>query len=212
LKLHKFTFNYFSENTYVLYDETRECAIIDPGCCNTLEEEELKNYISSQNLKPVLLLNTHCHIDHILGNKFVAEKYDLGLQIHKYDLPVLNAGTEVANRYGIPYGLSPLPINFLEDGDKSTFGNTTLDIVLAPGHSPGSICFIHHNTQIVIGGDVLFQGSIGRTDLPGGDFNTLATSIKTKLYTLKDDYIVYSGHGEETTIGVEKLSNPYVKA
>lgn len=212
MQIQKFTFNYFSENTYLLYDETLECAIIDPGCCNREEENTLKNFITSKNLNPVLLLNTHCHIDHILGNAFVADTYNLNLHIHKEDLQVLIAGTVVADRYGIPYNPSPNAEVFLEEGQTISFGNTSLDIVFTPGHSPGSICFINHKNKNVIGGDVLFQGSIGRTDLPGGDFETLANSIRTKLYTLPDDYIVYPGHGDETTIGIEKISNPFVKA
>lgn len=212
LHIQKFTFNYFSENTYLLYDDTLECAIIDPGCCNKEEETTLKNFITTNNLKPVLLLNTHCHIDHILGNAFVADTFKLDLHIHKKDLEVLIAGTVVADRYGIPYHPSPSPSVFLEEGETIKFGNTELAIVFTPGHSPGSICFINHKNKSVIGGDVLFQGSIGRTDLPGGDFETLANSIRTKLYTLPDDYLVFPGHGDETPIGVEKISNPFVKA
>ncbi len=211
MQIHKFTFNYFSENTYILYDETLECAIIDPGCCNREEETNLKNFITSQNLKPVFLLNTHCHIDHILGNAFVADTYKLQLHIHNKDLPVLIAGSLIADQYGIPYHASPSPSVFLEEGQTISFGNSKLDIVFTPGHSPGSICFINHKEKIVIGGDVLFQGSIGRTDLPGGDFETLVNAIQTKLYTLPDDFTVYPGHGDKTTIGVEKISNPFVK-
>jgi len=211
MQIKKFTFNYFSENTYVLYDETNECVIIDPGCCNRSEEMELQNFITTGGLNPVLLLNTHCHIDHILGNAFAANTWKISLQIHKEDLIVLNSGISVAAQYGIPYQPSPLPEVFLEEGQTITFGNTVLDIVFTPGHSPGSICFINHKDKIVIGGDVLFQGSIGRTDLPGGNFETLANSIRTKLYTLPDDYVVFSGHGLETNTGVEKNTNPYVR-
>ncbi|MFM9945633.1 MAG: MBL fold metallo-hydrolase [Bacteroidia bacterium] len=212
MQIQKFTFNYFSENTYVLYDETKECAIIDPGCCNREEENTFKNFIVSQGLKPLLFLNTHCHIDHILGNAFVADTYKLELQIHNEDLQVLSAGIGVALKYGIPYNPSPQPGVFLTEGQTVSFGTTILNIAFTPGHSPGSICFINTKSKSVIGGDVLFQGSIGRTDLPGGDFETLANSIRTKLYTLPDDYIVYPGHGDETTIGVEKIHNPFVKA
>jgi hydroxyacylglutathione hydrolase len=212
MQLHRFTFNYFSENTYVLYDETKECAIIDPGCCKQSEELELQAFISQKNLKPVLLLNTHCHIDHILGNAFVSKTYELGLAIHAADLDVLHAGIRVAEQYGFPYTPSPEPTHFLKEGDQVKFGNTVLDIVFTPGHSPGSICFISHSDKLVIGGDVLFNGSIGRTDLPGGSFETLERSIQTKLYNLADDYLVYSGHGVETLIGHEKAHNPFVKA
>ncbi len=212
MKIQRFTFNYFQENTYVLYDSTNECVIIDPGCSNREEEKELVKFIEDKNLKPVLLLNTHCHIDHILGNAFVSITYGLSLHIHKNDLHVLNAGPRIAESYGFPYTPSPQPGHFLEEGQKINFGETVLDIVFTPGHSPGSVCFINHSEKVVIGGDVLFQGSIGRTDLPGGDFQTLADSIKARLYTLPDDYTVYPGHGGETTIGVEKITNPFVRA
>jgi hydroxyacylglutathione hydrolase len=208
----KLTFNYFSENTYILYDNTLECAIIDPGCCNKEEENHLFSVIKTLNLNPKLLLNTHCHIDHILGNAFVSKTYGLNLQIHKLDLPVLVAGVDVAERYGIPYINSPLPNSFIEEGQSIEFGKTVLDVIFTPGHSPGSICFINHNTKSVIGGDVLFSGSIGRTDLPGGNFETLVESIQKKLYSLNNDYTIYPGHGDETNIGREKIHNPFVKA
>ena len=211
MQIKKLTYNYFSENTYLLYDETLECAIIDPGCCNALEENNLFSNITSLGLKPKILLNTHCHIDHILGNNFVFKTYQLELQIHKLDLEVLLSGVDVANRYSIPYHPSPMPSRFLEEGQQVRFGNTILDIVFTPGHSPGSICFINHNTKSVIGGDVLFKGSIGRTDLPGGNFETLVNSIQTKLYTLADDYTIYPGHGDNTSTGEEKIHNPFVK-
>ena len=212
MHIKKFTFNYFAENTYVLSDESGECVIIDPGCCNSQEETVLSDYIISNNLRPVKLLNTHCHIDHILGNAFIANKFKLELLIHKDDLTVLNSGSVIADRYGIPYLPSPGPGSFLEEGEQVSFGINYLDIIFTPGHSPGSICFINHKNKIIIGGDVLFQGSIGRTDLPGGDFETLANSIRNKLYSLPDDFIVYPGHGDLTTIGVEKKSNPFVRA
>ncbi len=209
--IQKFTFNYFSENTYLLVDDSGDCAIVDPGCCNTEEEKILEHYIATHKLKPVLLLNTHAHIDHILGNAFVADLYKLSLAMHKKDLEVLNAGARIAENYRIPYNPSPSPGVFLEEGDTLTLGSHTLEIVFTPGHSPGSICFINHAEKWVIGGDVLFEGSIGRTDLPGGNFEVLANSIRTKLYTLPDEYAVYPGHGNSTTIGFEKSNNPFVK-
>lgn len=212
MKIHSLTFNYFSENTYVLYDDTKQCAIIDPGCSNREEEKQLSTFIEKNELKPVLLLNTHCHIDHILGNYFVADTYKLDLHIHKEDLPVLNAGTLIAERYGFPYNPSPQPAHFLEEGKPVHFGNTRLEVIFTPGHSAGSVCFINPFEKSIIAGDVLFNGSIGRTDLPGGDFDTLKNSIQTKLYKLPDDYIVYPGHGDPTSIGKEKNTNPFVKA
>lgn len=196
----------------MLYDDSMECAIIDPGCSNRDEEKQLSAFIQNNNLKPVLLLNTHCHIDHILGNYFVADTYKLDLHIHKEDLPVLNAGTLIAERYGFPYTASPQPAHFLEEGQPVIFGNTRLEVIFTPGHSAGSVCFIHPFEKSIIAGDVLFNGSIGRTDLPGGDFETLKKSIQTKLYALPEDYIVYPGHGDPTSIGKEKHTNPFVKA
>ncbi len=207
-----FTFNPFAENTYILYDHTKECVIIDPGCSNIEEQEQLIDFIESNSLRPVKLVNTHCHIDHVLGNKFVSEKYDLPLISHRGEVKVLAMQTQVSSMYGIAYNPSPEITKFLDDGNVLTFGRTALKVLFTPGHSPASISFYNEEAGVVIGGDVLFQGSIGRTDLPGGDFDTLAKSIKEKLYVLPDDVIVYCGHGPSTTIGVEKRSNPFVKA
>ena len=206
-----FTFNPFEENTYLLYDETKECVIIDPGCSNKTEREELVDFIQSEGLKPVRLLNTHCHIDHVFGNAFIAKKYNLGLEIHREDLQTLHSLPQVSHLYGLNAEESVEPSVFLNEGDQIKFGNSLLDIVFTPGHSPGSICFISHADKLVVGGDVLFHGSIGRTDLPGGDHQTLLSSIREKLFVLEDDYTVFSGHGSETNIGFEKKNNPFLK-
>lgn len=206
-----FTFNPFSENTYILYDDSKECVIIDPGCSNVEEQQQLTNFIETNGLQPVKLVNTHCHIDHVLGNKFVSEKYDLPLISHKGEAVVLAMQPQISSMYGIAYDPSPEITQFLEDDDALKFGNTTLKVLFTPGHSPASISFYDQEGGILIGGDVLFQGSIGRTDLPGGDFGTLEKSIKEKFYVLPDEVIVYSGHGPSTTLGVEKKTNPFVK-
>lgn len=206
-----FTFNPFQENTYVLYDESKECVIIDPGCYNHAEEKDLSAFIKDNDLKPVHLLNTHCHIDHVLGNKYVAETYQLKLSMHKADLPLLESLVQVGQMYGVPASPSPAPEIFLEEGDVVKFGKAKLDILFAPGHAPGHIVFIHHEQKFIIGGDVLFQGSIGRTDLPGGDYDTLIRSIKTKLLPLEDEYVVHSGHGPITNIGFERKNNPFLQ-
>lgn len=205
-----FTFNLFEENTYILYDETKECVIIDPGCSNKSEQDELSQFINDEGLKPVRLLNTHCHIDHVFGNSYVAKKYNLGLEIHKDDLQTLHSLPQVSILYGLNAEESVEPASFLNEGDKISFGNSSLDILFTPGHSPGSICFVSHPDKFIIGGDVLFYGSIGRTDLPGGDHEALISNIKTKLFLLDDDYAVFSGHGQETTIGFEKKNNPFL--
>lgn len=210
IQIQGFTFNPFQENTYILYDETKECVIIDPGCSNKSEQEELVEFIKSEELKPIKLLNTHCHIDHVLGNTFIAKKYNLKLEIHKEDLQTLHSLPQVSHLYGLNAEASVEPEGFLNEGDKVKFGNSILDIVFTPGHSPGSICFISHQDKFVIGGDVLFYTSIGRTDLPNGDHGTLLASIREKLFTLPDDYVVFPGHGQETAIGFEKEHNPFV--
>lgn len=210
ITVHYFIFNAFQENTYILYDETKECVIIDPGCYSNEEEQTLVNFITKNDLTPVKLLNTHCHIDHVLGNSFVASKYNIGLEIHENDLPTLHATPEYGHTFGFNIDKSPEPTTFLRDGDTVKFGNSELEVLFVPGHSAGHLVFVGRDEKFVINGDVLFQGSIGRTDLPGGDYNTLIQSIKAKLLTLDDDFTVYSGHGSSTTIGYERASNPFL--
>ncbi|WP_242928009.1 MBL fold metallo-hydrolase [Pontibacter vulgaris] len=211
MKVTCLTFNQFQENTYLLYDDTKECVVIDPGCYEKHEQQQLKNYIEQNNLKVVRLLNTHCHIDHVLGNKFVADTYNVPLEIHKDDLQTLRSVPAYAPVYGFPMYQEILPEAYLKEGDTIKFGNTELQVIFAPGHAPGHVVFYNELKKICIGGDVLFQQSIGRTDLPGGDFDTLIQSIKTKLFTLPDEVTVYPGHGPETTIGYEKKYNPFLR-
>lgn len=211
IQIQGFTFNPFEENTYILFDESKECVIIDPGCFNSAEQKELAEFIREEGLKPVKLLNTHCHIDHVFGNSFVARTYKVGLEMHKEDLGTLHSLPQVSHLYSLNAEESVEPSVFLEEGDKVRFGQSELDILFTPGHSPGSICFVSHADRFIIGGDVLFYGSIGRTDLPGGDHETLLKNIREKLYVLPEDYAVFSGHGPETTIGFEKKNNPFVR-
>lgn len=210
MQIEIFTFNPFEENTYVLYDETLQCIIIDPGCYDADERAELANFIESSNLKPVALLNTHCHIDHVLGNSFIANKFKLQLQIPDGELSTLHATAVYGPTFGIQMEASPEPGKFLMDNEKITFGNTELRCILAPGHSPASICFYIEKEKILIGGDVLFYKSIGRTDLPGGNHQQLLNSIITRLFVLPDDVKVFPGHGLETSIGFEKKHNPFL--
>ena len=212
ITVQSFTFNPFYENTYVLYDESDECVIIDPGCMEKGEQQELQHFIHEKNLRPVRLLNTHTHIDHVFGNHFVASTWSLGLEIHEMDQPILAALPQTAELYGfVQMEPSPQPSNFLDETNIVEFGNSKLDILHVPGHSPGHLAFVDHEQQQVIQGDVLFLGSIGRTDLPGGDFDTLISSIKNKLFPLSDGYKVYTGHGPQTTIGSEKQNNPFLQ-
>ena len=210
LKIQKFTFNPFQENTYVLYDDTKECIIIDPGMYTDAEKNEIKNFISKESLIPVRLINTHCHLDHIFGNAFISNTYDIGLEIHKGELPVLAYGPTSSQLYGVELEPSPDPSGFLEEGEALSFGNQILKIIFTPGHSPASISFYHPSSKSLISGDVLFFESIGRTDLPGGDFDLLIKNIRNKLFPLGDDVKVHPGHGPSTTIGYEKSNNPFL--
>lgn len=210
LEIQHFTFNPFQENTYLLINEEKECIIIDPGCYFETERKELLTYIEKAGLKVTRLLNTHCHLDHIFGNHFVANTYGVGLEIHPLDKVVLDRSPELGKMYNVPFTPSPEPARYFTDGEKITFGDNELVVLLTPGHSPGSVCFYCEKQQFVIGGDVLFYQSIGRTDLPGGDHQTLLNSIATKLFVLPDEVRVWPGHGQSTTIGYEKKHNPFL--
>ncbi len=213
MKLEYFTFNPFQENTYVLYDNSKECIIVDPGCYTVSEQNQLAQFIEENELIPKKLVCTHFHLDHIFGNQFVTNKWNLLVEGHSADVATLEMGEKSAALYGFDnYIPSPAIEHFIEEGDQIKFGDTVLDVLFVPGHAPGHIALVNHESKTVINGDVLFQGSIGRTDLPGGDFATLEKSIKEKLYTLPEDYVVYAGHGPSTTIGFEKQHNGFVRA
>lgn len=209
LKIQPFVFNAFQENTYVLFDETRECIVIDPGCYEPDEQYELESFITDHKLSVTLLLNTHCHVDHVLGNYFVKEKFKVKLLINEKDEPVLKAVKVYAPNYGLFKYQDSTPDGFLNEGDIVRFGNQSLKTLFVPGHAPGHIAFYHEEEQILMSGDVLFYNSIGRTDLPGGNHQVLIRSIHEKLFTLPDAVTVYPGHGPETTIGFEKKTNPF---
>jgi hydroxyacylglutathione hydrolase len=211
LTVQPFTFNPVQENTYVLYNEKGECCIIDPGCYFASEETALTSFVEDNRLTPVLLLNTHCHLDHIFGNRFVHNKYGLLLHLHPLEKRVLEYGPTSGQAWGLPFDNYDAELVFIDEGQTIRIGEEELEILFTPGHSPGSISFYSKAHKFVIAGDVLFQGSVGRTDLPGGDFTILEESIKTKLYTLPEDVIVHPGHGDSTTIGDEMKSNPFVK-
>ena len=212
MKVKSFTFNPFQENTYVVYDDTKQCLIIDPGCYSDKERLELRRFITNEGLNPVKLINTHCHIDHVLGNKFTSELWDLELFMHKEDLPLLENAGNISKMYGLDdYEGSPSPKHFLNQGDTLNFGESSFNILFTPGHSPGHICLHSQKNNLLIAGDVIFQRSIGRTDLPGGDHNTLINSITTQLFPLPDSTQLFCGHGPITTIGYEKEYNPFLK-
>ena len=207
-----FLFNPIQENTYVLYNEHGNAAIIDPGCYFDEEKQALQKFLSNKDLKPELLINTHCHLDHVFGNAFVAKEYSLPLHLHEGELRVLEFAPTSGLMYNLPFDNYNGEHKFLKEGDSIKLGEDELEVLFTPGHSPASISFYCRAQNFLISGDVLFHESIGRTDLPGGNFETLTKSIKQKLYTLSDDTVVYSGHGEPTTIGHEKLYNPFVTA
>lgn len=211
ITIEKFVFSAFGENTYLLYDETKECVIVDPGFYEQHEKDEFAYFIDTNNLKPVKLIYTHCHVDHMFGNNFIAETYDLKPIIHKAGLPFIVNGHEHAKMYGFQLEKAIEPEEFIKDGDIIKFGNSELNVVYTPGHADGSVCFVNYPQKFVITGDVLFRDSIGRTDFPTGDFDILMKSIHEKLFTLEDDFTVYSGHGPETSIGYEKVNNPFIK-
>ncbi len=204
-----FVFNPFQENTFVLYDETKECVIIDAGCNNEGEFEKIDTYIKENVLITKAIINTHCHIDHIMGNSYLVEKYKVPSIAHKDDMPLLERSKDMALAFGFDVTEPPVPSKFVEEGEEIKFGNTRLQILHVPGHSPGSIVLYNEERKFMIVGDVLFAGSIGRTDLPGGDHDTLITGIREKIFSLNDDIVVYPGHGESTTVGHEKSTNPY---
>ena len=205
-----FVFNPVQENKYIIWDETKECAIVDAGCFNQREFEKLDDFIKSKNLKPVKLINTHGHFDHIFGIELCRKAYNLKWESHYGDNSWVTGAREKAAMFGIPIQPVTIAETELNDGDEIHFGNSTLKVIHVPGHSPGSICFYNENYKILITGDVLFNGSIGRTDLPGGDYHTLITGIKSKLLVLPDDVDVFPGHGPATTIGDEKALNPFL--
>ena len=211
IKIEKFTFNPVRENTYVLFDETNECVIIDPGMYDAEEQNEFHRFIKENGLNPVLLLNTHCHYDHVFGNKFVFDNWSLKPQFHKGELIVLQSIPGYVPQMGLHYELSPEPEVFLPEHGTVSFGSSILELVFAPGHSPAHLCFYAKQDNFLIGGDVLFYNSIGRTDLPGGNHAQLISSIKNNLFVLPDDCSVFPGHGPATTIGFEKQHNPFLQ-
>ena len=205
------TFNAVQENTYVLYNADKECIIIDPGCYSDEEKEVLKSFIETNDLQPKMLLNTHCHLDHVFGNKYIAEAYRLTLHIHKNEEEVLQMAPASGLMFNFPFDNYTGELIFLKEGDIISLGEDSLQVIEAPGHSPGSICFYCEKQKFIVGGDVLFYQSIGRTDLPGGSHESLIKNIKEKLFTLPIDVKVYPGHGPVTTIGEEIKHNPYLK-
>lgn len=209
IKIQTFVFNPFSENTYVLYDESKECVIIDPGCFDKNEYEEITNFISSINLTPKYIIITHGHIDHVLGITYLKKMFNIPVWIPKEEEETYNSVSTYSSSYGFENYEHTPEDHLIADGEVINFGNSSLATIFAPGHSAGHVAFINEEQNICIGGDILFSGSIGRVDLPGGDYDTLIESIKNKLFVLDESMVVYPGHGPTTTIKIEKTTNPF---
>jgi glyoxylase-like metal-dependent hydrolase (beta-lactamase superfamily II) len=211
LNIERFVFNSFMVNTYVIYDETGEAVVIDAACYDEKEKAALSDFIKKKGLKVVRNITTHCHIDHILGNGFIEEQYGIRPEYHRDSVPFLRTAAEIGASFGYQVPKLPEPAGYLEEGDVVKFGNSELKVLFTPGHAAGHLCFYHEPERFLVTGDVLFRDTIGRTDLPSGDFNLLMESIKNKLFTLPDDVTAYPGHGPETSIGYEKVNNPFIR-
>jgi len=210
INIQTFTFGPFQENMTILWDDSLECVIIDPGMYTSADEKQVVDFIAENKLIPVKLLNTHCHIDHVMGNRFIADKYELKLHAHRLDIPTLEQSEIAAKMYELSYTKSPDIEVFIDENDTISFGKSEMSILFTPGHAPGHVVFVNHDQKFVINGDVLFRGSVGRVDLPGSNPPDLILSIQNQMYKLGDDYEVYCGHGPNTTIGYEKKNNPFV--
>jgi hydroxyacylglutathione hydrolase len=211
IQIHSFVFSPFSENTYVLWDETNEAVVIDPGCLDQREKEILANFIDTKQLTVKFLLQTHAHLDHVFGSAFVKRKYGVKMLMHRGELPILENVESRAALWGMK-GYEPVEADeFIDESSVIKFGNAILNVLFVPGHAPGHVAFVSHDQRFVIGGDVLFRGSVGRTDFPLCSHADLMHSIETKFLTLPDDYTVYPGHNEPTTIGHERRTNPFLQ-
>ena len=210
LQIKTFVFNPFQENTYILFDNTKECVIIDAGCYTEEEQQELLGFISSNGLKPKYAINTHGHVDHILGTAFVKKQFNIEIAGHAEDMPLMQSAVSHALMYGLTIDDVPSIDIMVNHHDTIEFGDSSLKVIHTPGHSPGGICLYSDQDNFVIVGDTLFKASIGRTDLPGGNYEQLITSITNNLLTLNENLTVYTGHGESTTIGWEKENNPFL--
>lgn len=209
LHFQSFVFNPFQENTYVVWDDTGDAAIIDPGCADEVENRELEAFIKENKLNVRRLLNTHCHIDHVLGNRYVSETWNVPLEIPEHELAVLKSAEVLGPAYGFHDYRHIEADRLLREGDVIEIGKLRFAVLFVPGHSPGHVAFYCAEHDSLFSGDVLFYNSIGRTDLPGGNYDTLISSIHSNLFTLPDSTRVYPGHGPETTIGFEKRTNPF---
>ena len=212
MQIKTFVTNPIQENTYLLIDEeSKKCVVVDAGILYDYEEKEFSTYLETNGLQLVAALNTHLHLDHCFGNDFLYKKYGIKAKADKKEESNLNMLKSYAQVFGIPYNGDIQELDsYLNDGDEITFGETTLRVISVPGHSAGGLGFYNEKDGILIIGDSLFKGSIGRTDLPGGDYATLISSLTKRIMTLPEETKVYPGHGPSTTIAEEKIYNPYL--
>ena len=211
ISIKSFEVNYFSENTYLLYDETKEAVLIDCGCLRMEEQVELSDFITANGLTLKRYLCTHLHLYHVFGNEFVLKTYGLSPEAHKADEEKLPSPAEQARAFGVPIKIKEVPVqHYLVNGERIKFGNSELEVLTVPGHSPGGLPFYHAKNGFVIVGDSIFAGSIGRTDLWGGNQDVLLAALQNKILSLPDETIIYPGHGPETRVIDEKLENPYL--
>jgi len=209
MKINKFTLNPLQENTYLVTDAKKNGVLIDPGCYFQEEKEALKNFIQKENIELKAIINTHAHLDHIMGIAYIKSQFDVPLYLHKEDEITLNMGEQSAQLYGLTlFESSPQPDEWLEEGQELRFGDIQFKVLFGPGHAPGHVAFYNADENILIGGDIIFRGSYGRVDLPGGDFETLKKTINNSIFTLPEKTLIYTGHGPETTVGDEKGANP----
>ncbi|NSL88340.1 MBL fold metallo-hydrolase [Chitinophaga sp. Mgbs1] len=211
LHIHSFRFDHFNENAYLVFNEEKECLIIDPGCYSQEETTGITSFISFYHLAPAAMFITHAHIDHILGVAPLLQHYNIPLCIHRKEMQVLERMPEIGQAKG--FNIMPLPntsVQFLQEGDELHVGRESFRLLETPGHTQHSLSLIHDEQQVIFSGDVLFRNRIGKTTLPGGDYNTLVTTIREKLFTLPDDTMVYPGHGVRTSVGYEKNSNEFI--
>lgn len=211
MEIKSFVFNPIQENTYIVWDETKECIIIDAGNMSAHEDRVLADFIEEQGLKPVLAVNTHCHFDHILGVEFLKMTYGVPFAASSADLDLLKSGRASGAMFGMELGALPESIDIdLATTEEVKFGNTTLRVIATPGHTKGCVSLLHEESKSLFTGDTLFRESIGRTDLPGGDYPTIIKSILGKILPLGDEVVIYPGHGDKSSIGHESLYNPFV--
>jgi hydroxyacylglutathione hydrolase len=210
MKIYTLVFSPIEVNTYIIADESGDCVIIDCGCYDEEESERLVTFIESKNLRPLLLLNTHCHLDHIFGNSLLLKKYNLHSRYCELEEKNRKNATKHAMLFGLSMEEPPGSDDYISHGDIIRSGSVEFKALHVPGHSAGSLAFYCEKERCVFTGDALFSGSIGRSDLPGGNYETLITSIKENLLSLPPDTIVYPGHGPETTVEKEMRTNPYL--